>query len=148
MRQARIGVGLAMLVTSAVIGPSAAPAAKVTPRIEYRITGGFVGIDNRLVIDAHGRAVLKTYSQALPTHGTYRRTLKRAEHDRLLRLVRAVRIERLPRRYTPATPVADGISNTLTFRGFKVTVEQGSNPPTRLERALDALNRLANIIPR
>jgi hypothetical protein len=141
MRRALIGVGVMALLALAFAGPQA-PAATVTPQITWRGFGGFAAVDNRLVISAGGRAVLTMRSQPRPAGHTYRRTLSRARHQRLLRLVRAAHIERLPRRYSPATPVADGISESLTFRGRTVTVEQESNPPKALQRALDALARL------
>gem|GEM_PF-6770363 len=51
----------------------------------------------------------------------------------------AARLDRLRARYAPATPVADGIDRSLTFRGRTVTLAQGATAPKALRRALAEL---------
>jgi hypothetical protein len=60
----------------------------------------------------------------------------------LKRELRAARFRSLKRTYRPATPVFDGITQTVRYRGRAVTVTSGARIPARLTRVIARLARL------
>jgi hypothetical protein len=114
----------------------AAPAAGAAPRLVVERTGGFAGVQDRIVIRSTGPATV--------THrdgGTRRLTASRTRAARTA--LREARFPTLAAVYKPKAIVNDGFVYVLSAGRHKVRVEQGAeNVPRRLQDLLDAVSKL------
>jgi len=132
------------LVLSAALLASAALASPVSagPRtlVSYEQSGGIAGIQTSMSVSVGGSARLTSTR----TEGIKRFRLTAPELRRLKRDLRDARCSRLRSLYDSKTPIADGISQTIRYAGYRVTVSTGGRPPERLRKVLTRLSRLAS----
>jgi hypothetical protein len=124
-----------VLVVLAVLA-CAAPVAASSPRLVVERTGGIAGVQDRVVIGAHGAARV--------THrdGAARR-LPAARTRAVRAALREARFATLARRYRPRAVVNDGFVYVLRSGGRSVRVEQGADGvPRRLQVLIGAVGRL------
>ena len=120
----------------------ASPAAATT-LVNYERSGGIAGIRTSLSVTALGSARI-TSSR---TQGITRFKLSAAELRGLKRDLRNARFSTLRSLYDSKEPVADGISQTVSYARKRVTVAMGGRPPERLRKVLTRLERLASRVP-
>ncbi|MDQ3870463.1 MAG: hypothetical protein M3301_02460 [Chloroflexota bacterium] len=130
---AAVALSPALLSGCAATDDSAAKEA--VHRIGFRQTGGFAGVDDRLVISRRGLAKLTTRDNA------YRRRLSKARHRRLLKLLRRVPFDKLKRSYEPKQPLPDAFRYEVSYGRRRVAANEAA-VPKRLRPALNALSRL------
>jgi hypothetical protein len=113
----------------------AAPAGAATRLVRYDVGGGIAGVSERLVVDRDGSA-----RQSGDT--TRRFTVSVAQLRRLKHELEAARFGSLKRTYRPKVPVSDGITQSVRYKGFEVSVSTGADVPDRLARVLRRLSNL------
>jgi hypothetical protein len=119
----------ALAVAAALAAPLAAAGGKPRALVSYSRTGGFIGVNDALVVYRDGSAD--------STNGPIR--LSARARLRLQASLRSARFATLRRAYAPAQPVADGFTYRVGYAGRHVRVEEGAKPPLRLQRVLDLL---------
>jgi hypothetical protein len=112
-----------------------APAGAATRLVRYDVAGGIAGMSKRLVVDRDGSA-----RQSGDTTRRFR--VPATQLRRLKRELEAAHFGSLERSYRPKTPVLDGISQSVRYKGFEVTVSTGAQVPDRLGRVLRRLSSL------
>jgi len=124
---------LALVLAAALV--VAAPADAKT-LVRYTRAGGFAGFDDHVTVTTGGRVTVASRT-------TERRfSLSDRRLPSLRKAVREARFASLRKRYGPAHPVPDGITETVRHAGHRVIVTTPARPPARLERLLDRLRRL------
>ncbi|KQX47282.1 MULTISPECIES: hypothetical protein [unclassified Streptomyces] len=121
-------------VPSVTTGPGT-PAADPQPGevlVEVAVSGGFAGVDNRLVVHYDGTWTSRSRAKA-PRTGQQ----TPAEAAELRAALADPAYAQVPERPT-GRPVADGFQYSLTYRGRVVVAGDGERPPA-LERVFDAL---------
>jgi len=113
----------------------AAPAGAATRLVRYDVGGGIAGVSERLVVDRDGSA-----RQSGDT--TRRFTVSAAQLRRLKHELEAARFGSLKRTYRPKVPVSDGITQSVRYKGFEVSVSTGADVPDRLAHVLRRLSNL------
>jgi hypothetical protein len=113
----------------------AAPAGAATRLVRYDVAGGIRGISERLVVDRDGSA-----RQSGDT--TRRFKVSAAQLRKLKRELEDAHFGSLKRSYRPETPVFDGITQSVRYKGFEVSVSTGAKVPDRLGRVLRRLGSL------
>ena len=126
---------ITVLLAAAALRAGAAPAGART-LVHYERSGGFAGFDDAVTVSTGGAVKVSRRT------GTRRYALSHTRLASLRKAVRDARFGSLKARYAPPSMVADGIRETVRHDGRSVTVETGGNPPARLSRLLDRLNRL------
>jgi hypothetical protein len=113
----------------------AAPAGAATRLVRYDVAGGIRGMSERLVVDRDGRA--------RQTGDTTRRfRVSAAQLRKLKRELEDAHFGSLERSYRPDAPVFDGITQSVRYKGFEVSVSTGAQVPDRLGRVLRRLGNL------
>jgi hypothetical protein len=127
---------------SALASLALASPASAGPRtlVNYEQSGGIAGIQTALSVTVGGSARLTTSRVA----GIKRFKLTTEQLRGLKRDLRAARFSTLRPLYDSKVPVADGISQTVRYAGYRVTVSTGGRPPARLRKVLMRLSRLAS----
>jgi hypothetical protein len=123
------------LLALALVLAMAAPAGAATRLVRYEVAGGIAGISKRLVVDRDGSA-----RQSGDT--TRRFKVSDTQLRRLKRELEAAHFGSLERSYRPEVPVSDGITQSVRYKGFEVSVSTGAEVPDRLERVLRRLSKL------
>jgi hypothetical protein len=123
------------LLALALVLAIAAPAGAATRLVRYEVAGGIAGISKRLVVDRDGSA-----RQSGDT--TRRFKVSDTQLRRLKRELEAAHFGSLERSYRPEVPVSDGITQSVRYKGFEVSVSTGAEVPDRLERVLRRLSKL------
>jgi hypothetical protein len=123
------------LLALALVLAMAAPAGAATRLVRYDVAGGLRGMQNRLVVDRDGSA-----RQSGDT--TRRFELSETQLRRLKHELEAARFGSLKRSYRPKVPVSDGITQSVRYKGFEVTISTGADVPDRLARVLRRLSGL------
>lgn len=103
--------------------------------IEYRRSGGFAGLNDRLVIKKSGEATLTRNSE----HSEF--TLDGDTMKRLQVLFEEANFSQLRKEYPPLQPGADFFEYVVTYKGHTVRTMDGAVPPS-LEPVLEALNQI------
>lgn len=103
--------------------------------IEYRRSGGFVGLDDRLVIKESGESVLTRKSER------FEFTLNSDTVNRLQALFEEAKFTQLRKEYLPSRPGADLFEYVVTYKGHTVRTMDGAIPPS-LEPILESLNQI------
>jgi len=136
MASNRILLSLVTLTVVVVaITVSCTRAASSAVLIDYRRTGGFVGFDDRLVID-------KTYKATLTQKtGRYEFVLDQELGDRLLQQFAQADFTRLKAKYLPADTCCDLIEYRITYRNHMLRTMDTAVPAT-LQPVLDSLNEI------
>jgi hypothetical protein len=109
--------------------------SSVETLIEYRRRGGFVGLDDRLVIMENGEAILTRGSE----HFEF--TLDSDTINRLRTLFEEARFSQLRKEYLPSRAGADLFEYVMTYRGHSVRTMDGA-VPSSLQPILEALNQI------
>ena len=128
----RLAVLTAVLATFAT---TATAEAKVLVR--YDVSGGLAGRIDRLVIDGDRQA-----RQTSSRGGSHRFKVSAKQQRALRRELKAARFSSLKRAYRPDRLVFDGIAQTVTYKGHKVSVYTGADFPARLHAVIGRLGRL------
>jgi hypothetical protein len=146
-------LGLSTLVLVVAVATACGPAgtgaggaggaggnASTPPRsgvlVTYRVSGGFAGVDERLVVSRDG-TVVYTSGQAPPERGR----LTADERAALVEALEASDFATLPRD-TVDPHVADAFVYEVTYAGRRVRTSDGAIPP-RLAPVLDLLREIA-----
>ena len=127
----RLAVLVALLATFAT-----AASADAKRLVRYDVGGGFAGTSDRLVIDTDGAA------HQVGDRGDQRFTVPAKQLRALKRELKAARFRSLKRRYQPALPVFDGITETVRYNGRSVSIYDGADIPARLSRVIRRLGRI------
>jgi hypothetical protein len=138
----RGGVIARAVLLSALASLALASPAGAGPRtlVSYEQSGGIAGIQTALSVTVGGSARLTTSRVA----GIKRFKLTVAQLRGLKRDLRDARFSTLRSLYDSKVPVADGISQTVRYAGYRVTVSTGGRPPARLRKVLMRLSGLAS----
>jgi hypothetical protein len=112
-----------------------AKASSSETLIEYRRSGGFTGLDDRLVIKENGEVTLT-------------RKLERSEFtldsdtiNRLQALFEEAEFSQLRNEYLPSRQGSDLFEYVVTYKGHTVRMMDGAVPPS-LQPILEALNQI------
>jgi hypothetical protein len=127
MRSTLLAIGFVLVMT--------APAGAATRLVRYDVSGGIAGVSKRLVVDRDGNT-----RQSGDT--TRRFKVSEAQLRRLKRELEAARFGSLEQSYEPETPVYDGTTQSVRYKGFEVDVSSGADVPDRLARVLRRLGKL------
>ena len=130
-------VSAGLLAGLALASPAGAASKTL---VSYEQSGGIAGIQTSLSVSMGGSARV-TSSR---TSGIKRFKLTAAELRGLKRDLRDARFSKLRSLYDSEVPVADGISQTVRYAGYRVTVSTGGRAPVRLRRVLERLARMAS----
>jgi hypothetical protein len=133
-----IALLLCGVLASLVLASPASAASRTL--VSYEQSGGIAGIQTALSVTVGGSARVTT--SRLPGIARFRLTM--AELRGLKRDLRDARFSTLRSLYDSRVPVADGISQTVRYAGYRVTVSTGGRPPARLRMVLMRLSRLAS----
>src|SRR5215211_8179736 len=117
MRSTLLAIGFVLVMT--------APAGAATRLVRYDVSGGIAGVSKRLVVDRDGNT-----RQSGDT--TRRFKVSEAQLRRLKRELEAARFGSLEQSYEPETPVYDGTTQSVRYKGFEVDVSSGADVPDRL----------------
>jgi hypothetical protein len=131
-----VAISIVAVVASVCAQASSAGQAP-TVLVTYEQTGGFAGIERGLVVYRTGRV----QSDGLPLKAS---RLTPARLSALKTALRQARFATLAKRYESETPIADGFIYRVTYGGRSVRVEEGADPPARLERVLVQLRSLTH----
>ena len=103
--------------------------------LEYQRTGGIAGLDDRLVIQADGKAILTRKDEHSEFELTSRQisTLKQQLEESEFRSLKGI--------YKPETQGRDLFEYELTYRGHTVRASDGAIPEA-LRPVLDSLNAI------
>lgn len=115
------------------IGCSKAPSPE--PLIEYHRSGGFVGLDDRLVIQRSGETVLTRKSERQEF------ILDSDAINRLQALFEEAAFSRLRKAYLPSRQGSDLFEYVVTYKGHTVRTMDGAVPPS-LRPILETLDRI------
>jgi hypothetical protein len=122
-----LAVGLALVL--------AAPAGAATRLVRYDVAGSIRGESSRLIVDTDGSAEQTGRSErSFEVSAGRLRTLKTALRD--------AHFLTLKRRYAPKQPVFDGITQTVRYNGYAVSLSSAATAPPRFERVLRLLEGL------
>jgi hypothetical protein len=131
-------VWISLVITAVVLAGwlsgCAKPSAPET-LIEYRRSGGLLGLDDQLAIQADGKAVLTRKS------GRSEFALDGDTMSRLRALFEQAGFARLRKEYLPPHPSADLFEYVVTYKGHTVRTMDGAIPLS-LQPILDALNEI------
>ena len=142
----RIHLAKALLVFSAAILSGAVVACvEVTPTtasaqdvlVEYHQSGGFVGLDDRLVIGADRRAVLTRRD------GQYEFVLDEEDLNHIIDVLDQADFLAIEGEYLPADTGADLIAYTISYRGHTVRATDTAVPES-VQPIIDALYLLVD----
>ena len=103
--------------------------------IEYRRSGGFVGLDDHLVVKKNGEAILTRKSER------YEFILDRDAVNGLQTLFKDAEFSQLRKEYLPSRQGSDLFEYVVTYEGHTVRTLDGAVPAS-LQPILDALNRI------
>jgi hypothetical protein len=113
----------------------AAPAGTATRLVRYDVSGGISGESSQLIVDTDGSAEQTGRSErSFEVSATRLRKLKSALRD--------AHFSTLKRRYAPKQPVFDGVTQTVRYKGYTVSLSSGATAPPRFERVLRLLEGL------
>ncbi len=101
--------------------------------VEYSRTGGFAGVNDRLIIDTGGKAVLATKAAKSEF------TVSRDVLDKLRKSLDDAGFAKLKKEYLPAPGSADLFEYLITYQGYTVRTAD-SAVPEKLQPAFDLLN--------
>ncbi|NMB78094.1 MAG: hypothetical protein GYA23_03250 [Methanomicrobiales archaeon] len=129
---------IAALLLSGCLGVKTPPVTRADPPsvfIDYQRTGGFAGVNDRIVIFDNGAAVLsgRTIKSEM--------TLNKSELENLGALFEANRFASLEGNYTSRRGGADFLHYSITFKGKTVQTEDTAVPPS-LEPIILEMNRI------
>ena len=127
----RAAVLLALLTCLAA--PATAGAKQLT---RYDVGGGLAGRYDSVTISTGGKA------HQFGDGGEHRWTVSTKKLRGLKRAFKAARWSSLKREYRPDTPVFDGTTQTVTYRGKQITISTGGEIPDRLQRVIARIRRL------
>jgi hypothetical protein len=140
----KIDIRLHLLLVVLLAGLAAActPSATPTPLlptqptpIDYRRSGGFIGVQDHLTIDLNGHATLTRRTSATEFD------LSRSDLGAIQAAFQAAGYASLPENPSPPAIAADGFSYVITYQGH--TVRTGDPAaPKQLEPVISTLNRL------
>jgi len=103
--------------------------------IEYRHSGGFAGLDDRLVIKENGESILTRRSER------FEFTLDSDTVNRLQALFEEAKFFQFRKEYLPSRPGADLFQYVVTYKGHSVRTMDGA-VPSSLQPILEALNQI------
>ena len=103
--------------------------------IEYRRSGGFSGLDDRLTIQEDGKSILIRKSE----HSEFILDSDTVNHFRAL--FEEAKFSQLHKEYLPLRPGADLFEYVVTYNGHTVRTMDGA-VPSSLQPILDALNQI------
>lgn len=89
------------------------------PMVELRVTGGFAGAKQRLMVFENGLARVEL-DTGRTVHESFCARLEEAQMREIQRSLEAAGFEHLQPEYVPAHPVYDGYTYFVTYRGSTV----------------------------
>ncbi|MGH2942806.1 MAG: DUF6174 domain-containing protein [Solirubrobacteraceae bacterium] len=107
------------------------------PLVDYRRSGGFIGVDDRLSV-AHNGLATRTERGGAPEEFQ----LSPADLGALKDVLEAADFPSLKPVYKPPFPLSDGFVYTVTYRAKTVVVFEGAAIPAPLDAAIAALGQL------
>jgi len=122
-----------VMLTGWLVGCTKAPSSETL--IEYRRSGGFAGLDDRLVIKENGESILTRRSERSEF------TLDSDTVNRLRALFEEAKFSQLRKEYLPSRPGADLFEYVVTYKGHSVRTMDGV-VPSSLQPILEALNQI------
>jgi hypothetical protein len=122
-------VVVALALSLALAGTAAGSGSQSRKLVTYVHSGGFTGDSDSLTVFRSG--------QADSSNGQFGLTTRRRLS--LQRALLAARFATLRSSYVPTDPVSDGYVDRVSYAGRTVSVAEGANPPTRLQRVLALL---------
>jgi hypothetical protein len=137
VRRVTIVIMRATITVALAAALLAAAPAQAKELVRYQVSGGIAGLSEQLVVRTGGSA-----RQTSRREATRRFRLSAAQMRALRRDLRDAKFPSLSRHYGPSYPVADGIAQTVRYRGRSVTVETGGDPPEPLRKVLRRLSRI------
>jgi hypothetical protein len=103
--------------------------------IEYYRSGGFLGLDDHLVIDADLKASLTRRDKY------YEFEIDRKTFEHILQQLDKAEFSKLKGEYLPASTCCDLIEYTITYNGYTVRAMDTAVPES-LQPILDSLNQI------
>jgi hypothetical protein len=103
--------------------------------IDYRRSGGLLGVDDHLVINKNGETLLLRRSER------YEFTLNEDSISHLQALFEEAEFSQLGTEHLPPRQVSDSFEYVVTYGGYTVQARDGAVPPS-LWAVLEALNQI------
>ena len=124
----------ALVLTACATPPTTAPQSSA---IDYTRTGGIIGANDHLVIDANGHAKLtrRTISAEFD--------LSRDQLSQIQAAFQTAGFATLKENSMPAQPVADGFIYEIVYQGHKVRTGDTA-VPEKLQPVVQILNRMVD----
>jgi hypothetical protein len=137
-----VALGL-LLIPGCGSGTSSKPAptsdGTLRGTLTYHRSGGLAGRSDALTLKPGGSATVAARFNATRTV-----TLNPAELKAVERALANVDLARLDAEYKPPGPVADGVGETVTYGGRRVSTATGAEPPRQLVSLLVTLSGLVD----
>jgi hypothetical protein len=129
---------VAAVAISGCLGVKTPSVSRPTPPAifaDYHRTGGFAGLDDRIVIFDNGIAVIsqKTASTEI--------TLNQSDLERITGILNEAQFSLLKGNYTARPGAADYFRYTISYQGKTVIAEDSAIPPS-LQPVIDEMNRI------
>src|SRR4051794_29216109 len=123
--------GLIAVAVTAVLGLTGQASAKTL--VSYTREGGLAGVPLSMTVGTGGRAWARQGVNGMAS----RTTLSDSQLKGLRRALRRARFSSLEDSYLPQPgTVADGYTETVTYKGHRVTAGTGGDIPGRLQKLL------------
>ena len=132
---------LAAVAVSGCLGVKTPPVSRPTAPavfVDYHRTGGFAGLDDRIVVFDNGVAVIsqKTTSREI--------TLNQTELERITGIFNEAQFSMLEGNYTARRGAADYFHYTISYHSKTVIAEDSAIPPS-LQPVIDEKNRIITV---
>jgi hypothetical protein len=117
--------------------PAATPSAPPAIFVDYHRTGGFAGLDDRLVIFDNGDGIISSKSRTLEI------SVNQTELIRLSALFDEAQFSMLKGNYTSRRTGSDFIQYSISYHSKTVKTEDSAVPPA-LQPVIDELNGIVS----
>jgi hypothetical protein len=136
-----IVVLLVAVATTACLGVKTPPLSRPEPPsifVDYHRSGGFAGLDDRLVIFDNGIAILSRKNASTEIH------MNQTDLTRITGIFSEAQYSLLQESYTARRGAADYFRYTISYDGKKVIAEDSAVPPSLLP-VIAEMNRIISI---
>lgn len=131
-----------VIAISGCLGNKTPAVSRATPPaifVDYQRTGGFAGVDERIVIFDNGLAVISKRTASTEI------MLNQSDLDRITEIFRDAQFSMFQGNYTARRGSADYFRYTISYHSKTVIAEDSAVPPT-LQPVINEMNRIISLV--